>query len=174
VSADSDDVQQLAMQTLRERIAGTASASEAYNRGIDLGVELAQQRAADAARADVWSKVIDAVDRLTDKVLDRLDAAELRAEARKNPPKPAHPEEDVGIPAAGLAEVLGVVSTQPPPMEAAASLAKVGVTQTTWPTVVRHLRAASAEWAEFLDDRGEWVEQVRALVPDGEAPSEPA
>ena len=170
--SEGDDYAALAKRALLDRLDKADSAEEAFGKGMDLGTQLALKKADSDATADRWGRIVEAVERIADKFLDRLDAAELRRAATANPP----PKSDATAQLAegSHAKILGIISERPPVDEAAKVLTEAGVTQENLPAILDAIRQGPG-WTEFLDEQPDWLTAVTAALPSTpDAKAEPA
>lgn len=159
--SDESDYAALAKRALLDRLNKADDAEEAFGKGMDVGTQLALRKAESEATADRWERIINAAERMVDKVLDRLDASELRRAATATPPPKKEGEK---LPEGSHAKILSIISERPPPPEAAKVLSDAGVTQANLPPILDAIRQGPG-WKEFLDEEPGWLESVTALLP---------
>lgn len=131
------------------------------------GKKLAAVIAAEAdAKTKLWLGVLDRVERVVDKVLDRLDKGAVQAAARKALPEPEPEPEQPDI-----TPLLDELRKRPPADKAAALLVEWGVHAENVDELVTMVREAAPEWAQFFDAQPEWLASVVEAVKGTPAPA---
>lgn len=166
----SSSVDELALEALRSVVAKAETAELALQKGINMGIEHATRRHDDDSRLAGWDRILKTVERIADKVLDRLDAAELRRLASTT--APPSKKEAAQLPEGAHAKILMAISKRPPPAEAAELLASVEVTQGNLGAILDQIRTGPG-WTEFLAEDPAWLDAVRSALPPEVVAPEP-
>lgn len=148
---DPEELGALAMQLFRERL-GLDGQGSGDRRSVELAIAEAK------ARAELWLGVLDRVERVVDKVLDRIDAKAVTAAAQKALPPPPTPKDDEPEP--DVTPLLEALHARPPAPEAAQLLTSWGATAENIDGFLALVRESAPEWAVFLDEDKAWTSSV--------------
>ncbi len=162
IQLDDEEIGNLALQLLRDRLK-PASADDDDKREARYLAEL-------KARNELWLGLLDKVERVADKILDRLERkGSVEDAARKHLPPKREAKDDDEDEAPDLGPMLAAIAKRPPVDEAARLLLDNGVTGEVIDLLVDKVRGSAPEWAAFFDDDPEWLTGVVEAVKRGGA-----